>query len=65
MYEFDCHECGEPFEELVLSASRVSEVTCPSCGSRQVKKKLSTFASRVGRGASASSSQASCSPGGL
>jgi hypothetical protein len=30
-----------------------------------VKKKLSTFASRVSGGASSSASQSNCSPGGL
>jgi putative FmdB family regulatory protein len=67
IYEFDCQACGEPFEELVLSARGLDDVTCPDCGSTQVKKKLSTFSARVsGGGRSAeSTASANCAPGGL
>ena len=64
IYEFDCQHCGEPFEELVFSASAIKDVTCPSCGSPKIKKKLSTVASRLSGGQSAASA-ASCSSGGL
>lgn len=46
LFEFVCADCSRPFEELVRSASAISEVTCPSCGSSLVSKKISTFASR-------------------
>jgi putative FmdB family regulatory protein len=65
MYEFDCRECGQSFEELVLSLARVQEVRCPTCDSIDVKKKLSTVAARVPGGTSAVSGAASCAPGGL
>lgn len=68
LFEFECSECGEPFEELVRSASAVDEVVCPCCGSQHVRKKISTFASKVSGGSSASaysSSPASCGAGGL
>ena len=66
LFEFVCTNCDQPFEELVRSASAVAEVSCPTCGSPQVKKKLSTFASRT-TGASSfplgnSSSASSCGP---
>jgi len=67
LYEFDCQECGEPFEELVLSANGLNDVSCPDCGSPQVKKKLSTFAANFnsgGRGAQTPAA-AACAPGGL
>lgn len=66
IYEFACKECGHPFETMVRSYSAVDEVVCPSCGSPQVKKKISVFSSRVkGRSSSrASRSAASCAPGG-
>ncbi len=65
IYEFECPACHEDFDELVRNAAAVKDVVCPSCGSRKVKKKLSTFASKVsGGGASASASAASCAPGG-
>lgn len=69
IYEFACPDCGQPFEKLVRSASAVSEVTCPNCGSAKVHKKVSMAAAPVrsggGSSASASASTASCAPGGL
>ena len=67
IYEFDCQECAKPFEELLRSANYIDEVTCPSCGSGQVKKKMSMFASK-GTGDSSSfslgaSSASSCNTG--
>jgi len=63
LFEFVCSDCHRPFEELVRSASAISEVTCPKCGSSQVNKKISTFASRVSGGSFSlgASSAASCS----
>ena len=66
IFEFVCSECQLPFEELVFG-NKVDDVVCPSCGSEQVLKKMSTFASKIGSdGASFSlgaSSAASCSTG--
>lgn len=64
LFEFVCNDCSRPFEELVRSTSAINDVTCPKCGSSQVNKKISTFASRVSGGGSFSlgaSSAASCS----
>lgn len=66
IFEFVCDDCEKPFEELVRSASAVDTVACPSCGSGQVKKKISTFASKVAGGSSFnfnSGSASSCSTG--
>ena len=66
LFEFICEECGVIFEELVRSSSTISGVICPDCQSDQVKKKISTFASKVAGGGSSftsSASAASCSPG--
>lgn len=54
IFEFTCQECGAPFEELVRSANAIDEVRCPQCGSAQVKKLISTFASRIAGGSSIS-----------
>ena len=66
IFEFVCSDCGQPFEDLVFGSS-IDGVLCPACGSEQVKKKMSTFASKIGSdGASLSlgtSSAASCSTG--
>lgn len=61
IFEFECKECNENFEELVLSGSAVQKVTCPECGGIQVRKKISTFASRGNSGSSLSFSGASSS----
>lgn len=68
IYEFGCDECGTDFDKLVRSASAVNEVVCPDCGSANVTKKFSTFASKVAGSsssrASTSSSASNCAPGG-
>jgi putative FmdB family regulatory protein len=43
IYEYDCAACKERFEELV-AASREQDVRCPSCGSSEVERVMSTFA---------------------
>ena len=67
IFEFVCSECGHPFEELVRNSDAIGGVACPSCGSKQVKKILSSFASKISGGESlsfASSAASSCSTGG-
>jgi len=67
IFEFVCTECDQPFEDLVLSLSKIDEVVCPACGGSQVKKKISAFASKsTGSNSSFSfgtSSGPSCSTG--
>jgi putative FmdB family regulatory protein len=66
IFEFVCNDCEQPFEDLIFG-SDIEGVICPSCGSEQVRKKMSTFASKIGSdGASLSlgaSSAAACSTG--
>lgn len=47
IFEFVCDECNRHFEELVSSSSAIGEVICPACQSKQVKKRVSMFATRV------------------
>ncbi len=65
IFEFVCTTCGQPFEELVRSSGAAADVTCPACGSAQVKKKISIFASKLSGGSSFSLGNASsvCSTG--
>jgi putative FmdB family regulatory protein len=65
IFEFQCSECGQPFEELVRSANAIDEVVCPACQSANVKKKVSLFASKSSGSLSLSSysSSASCNTG--
>ena len=66
IFEFVCKDCELIFEELIFGI-KTDGVLCPSCGSEQVRKKMSTFSSKSeGDGASfsfGSSSAASCSTG--
>jgi putative FmdB family regulatory protein len=47
IYEYECNDFGEPFEELVLSISSEKAVHCPTCESKSVKKKISLFGTKV------------------
>lgn len=65
LFDFVCNECKGSFEELLRNSELVAEVRCPHCGSLQVKKKLSTFASKVSGAGSLSfgSPSGSCGSG--
>jgi putative FmdB family regulatory protein len=66
IFEFECTTCSQPFEELVRSANAIEDVSCPTCGSPEIKKKISTFASKVAGSSSFSlgaSPVASCNTG--
>ena len=64
LYEYRCAGCGEDFERYVATAA--APVTCPSCASRDVKRKLSLFAMKTEGGflPSAMPSGGSCCGGG-
>jgi putative FmdB family regulatory protein len=47
IYEFHCGACNQDSEVLVPSA-RWQGTSCPHCGSTQLRKKLSVFASSAG-----------------
>ncbi len=42
IYEFECEECGNRFEELM--PSEAAQVACPSCGSARVRRLMSAVA---------------------
>jgi putative FmdB family regulatory protein len=42
IYEFECEECGERFEELVAAGE--DSVPCPACGSTRARRLMSGFA---------------------
>jgi len=64
LYEFQCTDCQRPFEELVRTADVIDTVRCPTCGSHRVRRKVSTFASKVSGGGHAVAPAGSCAPGG-
>ncbi len=42
IYEYECETCGEQFERLFLSLSRVpAEIHCPACQSTGVRRRVS------------------------
>ncbi len=64
LYEFQCTQCQSTFEELVRVAAQAPEIACPKCGSRQVRRKVSMFASKTSGGSSVSASASACAPSG-
>ncbi|RPH50480.1 MAG: zinc ribbon domain-containing protein [Desulfobacteraceae bacterium] len=55
LYEYKCEKCSRSFEKLVF-ANDSEPVSCPECGSKKVKKLLSSTSFI------ASSGLTSCSP---
>ena len=45
IYEYRCRQCSGDFEKYVPTAARA--VTCPSCASDRVSRKLSVFGLRT------------------
>jgi len=41
IYEFECAECGERFEELTAAGTETA--TCPACGTEGAQRRLSSF----------------------
>jgi len=48
IYEYQCSSCQNRFELLQRMGEGSEGLTCPECGSNQVSKQLSTFASSAG-----------------
>jgi len=57
IYEFECEECGDRFEELVSSEG--VKVACPACGSERTRRLISQVSppGRQPRGAKVKSSE--------
>ena len=65
LYEFQCTDCSDEFEELVYSQAAVADVRCPECGSAHIRRKVSIFASKGSSiGGSFAPVASSCAPGG-
>jgi putative FmdB family regulatory protein len=63
IYEYACRACGRVFS--VLQASYLSTApACPSCGSAEVSKKVSSFSCRSGFGSAGGPSGGSFPSGG-
>ena len=65
IYEYQCEECSERFDKFVRSMLAKVDVECPACGSAQVNKAFSTFASRGSNGGTATmAADPTCAPTG-
>jgi len=63
LYEYRCEACGHRFEVWQRMGAGSQGVSCPQCGSQEVKKVLSTFASSTSASAPCGSPASSCSNG--
>jgi putative FmdB family regulatory protein len=61
IYEYRCKRCEERFEQLVPLRAEHPAVTCPRCGTQEVRKQMSTFATTE---SSRTTQQSSCAPTG-
>ncbi len=50
IYEYICRACNSEFMMLQKMGASEKDTECPKCGSRDVKKKLSTFGCSTGGG---------------
>ena len=44
IYEFECNECHKSFEKLCSMKEDLSQISCEYCHVKNVKKKMSSFA---------------------
>ena len=61
IYEYRCEGCGELFSRLQKMGTAEGETACPSCGSQDVRRKISGCS--IG-GGSPSTGAPTCSIGG-
>jgi len=61
IYEYCCQRCEERFEQLVPLRAEHPPVTCPRCGTQEIRKLLSAFSTTE---SNRSISQTSCAPTG-
>ena len=47
IYEFKCNECSKQFETILTSSGQISEVTCPKCESKNIRKTISASSYRL------------------
>jgi putative FmdB family regulatory protein len=63
IFEYVCDDCGERYEQIVLSKS--TKISCPKCESSKHTVQISVFAAPAnGSKASSGGSSASGAPGG-
>ncbi len=58
IYEYECNQCGEPFEKMVRFSEADHIPICPKCASNDTRKKISAVVSFGTSGLGAASSSA-------
>jgi len=58
LHDFVCRACGHGFEALVMGKE---QPVCPRCGSTELTRQMSTFASRTGGKGTSGNSSGGCS----
>ncbi|MCX7959820.1 MAG: zinc ribbon domain-containing protein [Deltaproteobacteria bacterium] len=43
LYEYKCGNCKKIFEELIRNISDESGISCPVCGSKEIKRLMSAY----------------------
>lgn len=64
IYEFECHQCRNKFDELVSVSVNLQKIVCPQCGANSPRKLVSAFGFSSGGksvGSTGSSGCSSCS----
>ncbi len=61
IYEYECIECHNSFEQICSISEDDKKINCPQCGGSRVKKVLSVFSSSAIKGCSSGTSS-SCGP---
>lgn len=57
MYEYRCESCGDTYEKLRRMEDADHDLKCPSCGSTDVLRQVSAFATSL-----STDSGAACGP---
>ena len=50
IYEYSCPGCGEEFENFRAISASDEDVSCPKCGKKNPKRKLSSFIGKCSSG---------------
>ncbi len=58
IYEYQCSQCKNEFEKLVLNTSE--KIACPKCKSKKVQRVMSAFAFSVGGKFKSTAGASSC-----
>ena len=48
IYEYQCSDCENFFEQIVLSSSAQADITCTKCNSKNIKKAISASCHKLG-----------------